>query len=173
MYIRHNHSYSLLLVSKQEVVPIFKNFHLVVAIILGLLLIPGIASANKKEGATHNMNNEIVLSYNGKDYQVTTENNATVKALSSRLPLTMKMNELNGNERFHYLSKRLPSNDKAVKNIKKGDIMLYNSNCIVLFYKDFKTSYSYTRIGHVNDFSSVANKLGKGNVTITLKNKGE
>lgn len=119
------------------------------------------------------MDDRIVLSYKGHNYQVKTENNKTVKALSTRLPLTMKMKELNGNERYHYLKKRLPSNDKAVHYIHQGDVMLYNSNCIVVFYKSFKTSYKYTRIGHIENFSSAANKLGKGNVTITLKNKSK
>jgi hypothetical protein len=148
-----------------------KKLHWLIVVLLSLflLLVPEIASANDKTGSSHKMNNAIVLSYKGKNYQVKTENNKTVKALSARLPLKMKMKELNGNERYHYLKKGLPSNDKAVHYIHKGDVMLYNANCIVVFYKSFKTSYKYTRIGHVEHFSSTANKLGKGQVTITLK----
>ena len=41
--------------------------------------------------------------------------------------------------------------------INKGDVYLYNNNCLVIFYKSFTTSYSYTYIGHINDLADLDN----------------
>ena len=43
------------------------------------------------------------------------------------------------------------------------------SNCIVVFYETFKTSYSYTRIGKVKDTASLKKALGSGDVTIKFE----
>ena len=53
--------------------------------------------------------------------------------------------------------------------IHTGDIMLYGSNCIVLFYEDFSTSYSYTPIAHIEDTNGLKSALGSGDVTVTIK----
>ena len=36
--------------------------------------------------------------------------------------------------------------------------MLYGNNCLVVFYKSFNTSYSYTKIGHIENLSDLGNK---------------
>ena len=84
------------------------------------------------------------------------------------LPLTLDMSELNGNEKFFYLSDDLPTNSECPEKINSGDIMLYGSSCVVLFYDSFSTSYSYTPIGHIDDTDGLAEALGKGSVTVTF-----
>ena len=83
---------------------------------------------------------------NNKEYDVILEDNDIIKLL----PLKVSMNELNGNEYYYYLDKSIRSNSNNY-DIKKGDIMLYQDNCIVIFYKNVKTSYNYTKIGHINN----------------------
>ena len=93
------------------------------------------------------------------------------KAFIKMLPLTLSMEELNGNEKYHYLDKPLPTDSSRVESISCGDLMLYGSDCIVLFYKKFSTPYSYTKIGKVNDPEGLEQVLGKGSVTITFQIK--
>ncbi len=67
------------------------------------------------------------------------------------LPLTLEMDELNGNEKYYYLNEDLPSSSGRVDMIRTGDLMLYGSNCLVSFFETFETRYAYTRIGHIDD----------------------
>ena len=100
-----------------------------------------------------------------KEYLVNLEDNETVKALIKLLPQEFKMNELNGNEKYVYLDNTLPTNSENPKKIYQGDVMLYGNNCLVIFYKTFDTSYSYTKIGHIDNLP----ELGNNNVSIILK----
>ena len=68
------------------------------------------------------------------------------------------MKELNGNEKYVYLDSKLPVSEYSPKHINKGDVMLYGNNCLVIFYKSFDTSYSYTKIGHIDNLDDLDNK---------------
>ena len=93
------------------------------------------------------------LTINGKSFKATLENNDTVTALKELLPITLDMSELNGNEKYYYLDTTLPSAPEKVEHISEGDIMLYGDSCLVVFYESFDTSYTYTKIGHIDDVS--------------------
>jgi hypothetical protein len=96
-------------------------------------------------------------------------NNATATAFTTMLPLTITMNELNGNEKYYYFSSALPTNASGVGTIQTGDLMLYGNNCLVLFYESFNTAYSYTRIGRINNPAGLAEALGKDNITVRFE----
>ena len=106
--------------------------------------------------------NEINVSIKGKDYTLTLEDNETSRELVQRLPLEITMTELNGNEKYYYFDESFPSNSKNPGTIHQGDVMLYGSDCLVVFYKSFHTSYSYTKIGHIDNLPN----LGSGNIEI-------
>ncbi len=65
------------------------------------------------------------------------------------------MKDLNKNEKYVYLNESLPTNKYYPKHIQKGDVMLYEDNCIVIFYKSFDTNYSYTKIGSIIDLEDL------------------
>ena len=95
---------------------------------------------------------------NEKEYEVELYENETSKALLELLPLDLSMKELNGNEKYYYLNKSLPTNSKNPGMIEKGDIMLYGNDCLVIFYKSFNTSYSYTKIGHIDNLPDLGDE---------------
>ena len=104
-----------------------------------------------------------------KEYSVVLNNNNTTKALRELLPMTVTMAEFNGNEKYYLLHNSLPSRPEHVGQVKSGDVMLFGDDCLVVFYKDFKTTYSYTRIGHIENATDLEQTLGRGSVTITFE----
>ena len=76
------------------------------------------------------------------------------------------MSDLNGNETYYRFPTNMPSNPANPRMIENGDLMLYTSNTLVLFYKTFATSYTYTRIGKVDNVAGLAAALGSGDVTV-------
>ena len=116
---------------------------------------------------------DITLTIGDQSFTATMEQNSTSEAFRALLPLTLEMQELNGNEKYHYLSQTLPANRTKVGTIHAGDIMLYGDNCVVVFYETFTTSYQYTPIGHITNPEGLKEALGSGKVTInfTIKNK--
>ncbi len=105
---------------------------------------------------------------NGKIYVAELENNKTAKAFLKMLPLTISMEELNGNEKYKYLDQNLPANAYKPGTIQTGDLMLYGSDCLVLFYQTFKSGYSYTRIGKILKPQGLEKALGESNIKITI-----
>ena len=114
------------------------------------------------------LNTSVSLKINNEEYKLILYDNQTAKDFLSLMPLTITMNDLNANEKYHNLSKNLTTQSSRVGSIKTGDFMLYGSNCLVLFYESFSTSYSYTKIGYIENASGLKNTLGRGSVQITF-----
>ncbi len=102
-------------------------------------------------------------------FTATLYDNPSATAFKGMLPLTINMTELNGNEKYFDLPEILPTKASNPKTIQNGDLMLYGSNTLVLFYKTFSTSYSYTKIGKVDNPEDLQTALGSGNVNVTFE----
>lgn len=110
----------------------------------------------------------INIQIGSQSFTATLYANSSAEALLEKLPLTLNMDELNGNEKFYFFSESLPAASQRVGNIKAGDLMLYGADCLVLFYESFATSYSYTRLGYIEDVTGLADVLGSGSVEVTF-----
>ncbi len=110
----------------------------------------------------------ITVTINGREFSATLYDNETARTFKELLPLTLDMSELNGNEKYYYLPDSLPRNSSIPSGINAGDIMLYGSDCIVIFYESFSTSYSYTPIGKIDDPDGLAAALGSVSVQATF-----
>lgn len=128
-----------------------------------------------KESADNNMETggiqmqKLIINVGGQQFQATLYDNETAQEFMKRLPMTINMEELHGNEKYYYLQEGLPTNVENIGRIQTGDIMLFGSDCLVLFYDDFSTSYSYTRIGHIEDEGVLADALGNGTIEVALE----
>ena len=109
------------------------------------------------------------LKIGNSTFTATLYDNAMVTAFKSRLPMTVNMIELNGNEKYFDLPQSLPTNASNPGIIQNGDLMLYGANTLVVFYKTFSTSYSYTRLGRIDDVTGLVVALGSGNVSVTFE----
>lgn len=122
---------------------------------------------NNEEKDEVNLNIKVIV--NNKTYTATLEDNETTRELINMLPLEINMQELNGNEKYYYLDNKLPTNTYNPKIINKGDIMLYGNNCLVLFYESFNTSYSYTKLGKIDNPKDLDINLGSNNVIVRFE----
>ncbi|MCU4121121.1 cyclophilin-like fold protein [Variovorax sp. N23] len=103
-------------------------------------------------------------------FAVTLADNAAANAFAARLPLTLDMAELNGNEKHADLPKPLPANATRPGTIRNGDLMLYGTKTVVVFYSTFDSSYSYTYLGRVDDPAGLAQALGRRGARVEFSN---
>lgn len=125
-----------------------------------------IREENVKED--ENMENKMTVEVNGNRFTVTLENNEAVEALTEMMrekPVTIQMREYSGFEKVGSLGTSLPTNDRQTTT-QSGDIVLYQGNQIVIFYGS--NSWSYTRLGKIEDLTGWNDALGSGDVTVTF-----
>mgnify|MGYP000886971731 CR=1 FL=1 len=102
-------------------------------------------------------------------FTATLYDNPSANAFKALFPLSINMTELNNNEKYFDLPNSLPTNASVGGDIKVGDLTLYGSNTLVLFYKSFNTSYSYTKLGYIDNPTGLATALGNGNVVVKFE----
>ncbi|GAB3490439.1 hypothetical protein GCM10027341_02170 [Spirosoma knui] len=125
-------------------------------------------TATNTNNANDTMSNRLILRIGTRTFTATLLNTATATAFKARLPMTLSMRELNRNEKFAQLPNELPTDALNPGTIQAGDLMLYGSNTLVLFYETFRTSYSYTKLGRIDNPSGLAAALGAGNITVSF-----
>ena len=135
----------------------------VISLLIIFIILGGCLKENKM--VTKENKETMKVKINDREVNLNWENNDTVKELLNHLPLNMEMQELNGNEKYAYLDNSLPTNSFNPEEIKTGDVYLYGNNCLVIFYQDFSTNYSYTKIGHITNLPD----LGKENISLTIE----
>lgn len=146
-------------------------------------MIPGNGSGSGDNGSNNNGNNPDDNDDNNDDtpvsnnlkitigpvsFNATLENNETAKAFKRLLPMTVDMSELHGNENI-IICRMVCRQRRQSRTIRTGDLMLYGSTCVVLFYETFSTSYTYTRLGRITNPSGLASALGSGGVNVTFE----
>lgn len=112
--------------------------------------------------------NTITVTAGDTSFTAVLYDNETAQAFYDMLPLTLDMSELNGNEKYFYIDEPLKVDAHSPGTINSGDIKLYGSDCIVLFYETFSSGYSYTDIGKIDDPEGLAPALGGGSVSVTF-----
>lgn len=131
---------------------------------------PG-ASTNNGKGtaaATNPGSSRLWMTVGERRFAVTLHDNATGRAFADLLPLTLEMEELNGNEKKAELPKPLPGAASRPGTIHNGDLLLYRSDTLVVFYKTFSSPYSYASVGRVDDPAGLAQALGQHNVRLAF-----
>lgn len=126
-------------------------------------------SGNTEESEDNVMTeNQMLVQVGDSRFTATLEDNAAVEALVAMMqekPVTIAMSDYAGFEKVGSLSASLPASNSQTTT-QAGDIVLYNGNQIVVFYGS--NSWSYTRLGHIDDLAGWEEALGSGDVTVTF-----
>jgi hypothetical protein len=132
---------------------------------------PRLGNTAEGEGDNHNRATtmKIKIKIGSRTFTTTLHDNPTATRLKGMLPLTLDMTELNGNEKYFHFSTKLPTDASNPGTIRTGDLMLWGDNSLVLFYKTFPTSYSYTKLGRIENPSELSSAVGSENVKVTFE----
>ncbi|MDQ6476870.1 cyclophilin-like fold protein [Dyadobacter sp. LHD-138] len=128
-----------------------------------------IPNTNMETNNSDTMSSQLKIRIGTKTFTATLLNNQATTAFKARLPMTVSMSELNGNEKLYRFPTNLPTSSSNPGTIHTGDLMLYGSNTLVLFYQSFPTPYSYTKLGRIDDPAGLAAAVGSGSVTVTFE----
>ena len=130
-----------------------------------------LASGAKCENSTSSEKTmpEIRITIGNRMFSAALENTPAAAEFVKMLPLSLRMNELNGNEKYIGLSEKLPADSSCPGRIRSGELMLYGRSTLVLFYESFPTSYSYTRIGKITDGKGLKEAVGDREVTVKFE----
>ena len=123
----------------------------------------------EEKDETNNM--KLTLKLNDIEVDVIWTDNDSVRALKNLAKdgLTINMSKYGGFEQVGSIGSTLPSADTRITT-NPGDIVLYSSNQIVIFYDS--NTWSYTKLGHINlSKSELIDLLGDEDVVITLNLK--
>ena len=123
--------------------------------------VPTAGETNEKEQTVMKMNVQVGT----YSFTATLEDNDAVRELMEMMqagPVTINMSDYSGFEKVGPLGKSLTTSNSQTTTVA-GDIVLYNGNNIVMFYGS--NSWSYTRIGKIDDLSDWTAALGSGDIT--------
>lgn len=107
----------------------------------------------------------LIVTVNGQTFLAEFCDNESTESFAQMLPVTIDMSDYSGFEKVGSLGQTLPSNDMQLTT-QAGDIVLYNSSQIVVFYGS--NSWSYTKLATITDLTGWEEALGNDNVQITF-----
>lgn len=135
----------------------------IIIIILSFLLLSGVNAQNN--------DNIIKLKVNGHIFDVKLENNPATKELVKKLEsgnVCVNATDYGNFEKVGNLGFSLPANDENIKT-EPGDIVLYQKDQISVFYDSH--SWSYTKLGKIQNATDLKEILGSGNTTLEFSMK--
>lgn len=125
-----------------------------------------LAGGNQNDKMVH-----ISISIGDAVFEAQLYDNESAQALVEQLPLTLKMADYAGQEKVIALPLELPpAATEKPDNIRAGELYLWSGNQLVLFYSTFANSFDgYVRLGAIADADGLAERLGRGDVTVTIE----
>ncbi len=120
------------------------------------------SSTSEREGVS------IKATIGGSEFAIDLVDSPSSRDFLAMLPLSLTMEELNGNEKYAYLDSPIAADPYSPGTIEAGDFMLYGTSCLVIFYDTFMTGYAYTRLGRFSSTEGLGNALGSCDISVSL-----
>ena len=129
------------------------------------------SAGEASEDLTERMEIEMTLKIGEEKVPVIWQENASVEALQDLVsggPLTIEMSKYGGFEQVGPIGQSIESDDRHM-DTECGDIVLYSSDQIVVFYGS--NSWEYTKLGHIAlPEEEIVRLLGEEDVVLTIEN---
>ena len=126
------------------------------------------AAADAAQPAKRSEESRMWMAIGERRFAITLADTEAARAFVAMLPLTLDMEELNGNEKKKELPSPLPTDASRPGTIRNGDLLLWGPRTVVVFYRTFESPYAYTRLGRVDDPSELPRSLGRNNVRVVF-----
>ena len=156
--------------SNQKNKVVFLVIAIIAAIVIGYFFIANPNKTNHVDDSGKDdkeLIESIKIRINDNEFKVIVDKNKAAQEFAESTPFELEMRELNGNEKYYRGEDKLDTSaEYKPGSIKAGDLMLYEDDTIVLFYKDFESQYKYTRLGWVQNADNLAEILGDDNVSV-------
>lgn len=120
-----------------------------------------VVAPDANAASTQSENARMWMTIGERRFAIILADTTAARAFAARLPLTLDMAELNGNEKHADLPQALPTDANRPGTIRNGDLMLYGAQTVVIFYQSFRSPYPYTRLGRVDDPGDLSQVLGR------------
>lgn len=137
-------------------------------LLIPLLMLSGCTNddSNNNQSSTIDEEIEMKLEIDSQEIDVSWLDNDSVKALDNIKPLEISMHRYGGFEQVGSIGQSIVSNDIRITT-EPGDIVLYSSNQIVVFFGS--NTWEYTKLGHINmTEAELNNLLNKESVTLNI-----
>lgn len=123
-------------------------------------------------------NMKLKVTIGNKEFTATLNDSEAARELVKLLPMTINMRDHGGFEKTSFLSKSLPGRATNPGRIEVGDLMIWSGSSLVLFYSAHRTSYSYVKLGRIDNPAGMLEAMGRGSVNVKFEllkqeNKGE
>lgn len=107
---------------------------------------------------------DVLVTVNEEDFTVKLEDNDTARDLVSEISTSPMLlppaEDMDNISKVYSLPRNFSSNDENVNSASQGDIFLNGNDQLVLFYKDTDISANYTKVGHIEDCTGLADAVG-------------
>ena len=124
-------------------------------------------NSDSTELITTESETSMILYIDENEMNVSWLDNDSSKALKSIAPLTITMSRYGDFEQVGSIGQSIVSDNHQITT-EPGDIVLYNSNNLVIFFGS--NSWSYTKLGHIDlSQNELRNILDKESVTVEIK----
>ena len=122
-------------------------------------------SSKTKESTEEISEMKMTVQIGTATFTATLEDNIAAREfieMMKEAPVSIEMSDYSGFEKVGSLGRSLTA-DNHQTTTNAGDIVLYNGSNIVMFYGS--NSWSYTRIGHIDNLTGWEDALGNGIIT--------
>ena len=134
---------------------------------------PGVAAQNNQtaESTQPAEGVQMRILVDGQELTATLEDNATARAITEQLPMTLPMMDLYGREMCYRFDEAFPANEARTTSFEVGDIIYWppRHSFVILYHQDGER-FEMQKVGHINaDAATVERIFGNGDVNMTFE----